>query len=164
MVNNRVQKLRKSLASNNIDAILISQADNRYYLSGFSGSSGFLLITDKKAVLGTDFRYTEQALAQAPDYEILRITNSITDWLPELIKDLSVKKAGFEAEDLTFEMHRMLKSSLKKKGVPAELIPVKGIAERLREVKESEEIVLIQKAVEISDIAYEKIAIPSSRG
>jgi len=43
--NSRLQKLRRRLAENEIDAILISQPENRHYLSGFDGSAGFLLIT-----------------------------------------------------------------------------------------------------------------------
>ena len=83
-VNNRLQKLRQRLAETEIDAIFISQPENRYYLSGFDGSSGFLVITPQNTILATDFRYIEQAKAQAPDYEIFRITNNLADWFPEL--------------------------------------------------------------------------------
>ncbi len=72
-ISNRLQKLRQGLAEKEIDAILISQPENRYYLSGFDGSSGSLVITPQNAILATDFRYIEQAKAQAPDYEIFRI-------------------------------------------------------------------------------------------
>ena len=75
---NRLQNLRQKLAEKEIDAIFVSQPENIYYLSGFDGSSGFLLITAKKAILATDFRYVEQARSQAPDYEIFQITNEIT--------------------------------------------------------------------------------------
>jgi Xaa-Pro aminopeptidase len=193
-VNKRTRKLCKSLADNGIDAVFIVQPENRYYLSGFSGSAGYLLISNKKAILATDFRYVEQARAQAPDYEILRIANDIGDWFPGLLKDMGVKKLGFEAESITFAMYRKLKNALlpghlsdmafiwkpvikpglrsgdrtvqlnlkKSNGTnikpgSIELIPINGIVEKLREIKEPEEIRLISKAAEISDIAYEKV-------
>jgi Xaa-Pro aminopeptidase len=156
-INNRLQKLRQKLAEQKIDAIFVSQPENRHYLSGFDGSYGFLLITPQKTVLATDFRYIEQAGAQAPDHEIFRITNSITDWFPGLAGDLSIRKLGFEAGDITFAMHHLLRDALNKKKIPVKLVPVNGLVESLRAVKEPGEIKLIQKAVEIADAAYEYV-------
>ena len=155
--NNRLQKLRQNFAEKNIDAIFVSQPENRYYLSGFDGSSGFLLITAQKAILATDFRYIEQARAQAPDYEIFRITNNITDWFSRLVDGLSVKRLGFEAGHITFTMHDQLRDILNEKQLLLKLIPVNGLIESLRAVKETGEIELIKKAVAISDAAYEYI-------
>jgi Xaa-Pro aminopeptidase len=156
-INNRLQKLRQRLAEKGIDAIFISQPENRYYLSGFNGSYGFLLITPQKAVLATDFRYIEQAEAQAPEHEIFRITNNITNWFPGLARDLSIKRLGFEAGDVTFAMHHQLRDALNNKKIPVKLVPVNGLVESLRAVKEPEEIELIKKAVEIGDDAYEYV-------
>jgi Xaa-Pro aminopeptidase len=200
-VNNRTRKLCNILADNGIDAIFISQPDNRYYLSGFNGSAGYLIISDKKAVLATDFRYVEQGLNQAPDYEILRIGNKINEWLPGILKDMGVTRLGFEAGSVTFDMHKKLQNTLMPgylsdmaylgkpvikpgprpgdrtvelslknssgkngKSLGTELIPVNGMVEKLREVKEPEEIELIKKAVEIADIAYEKVACTIEAG
>ena len=145
MENSRLQKLRDRLAENELDAIMVSQPENRRYLSGFDGSSAFLLISRGKAVLATDFRYTEQALNQAPDYEILRIANNITDWFPGLVSDSKVKRLGFEAGDITIDLHQKLTDALHKKKVLTELVPVNGLVEALRLVKEPGEIELIKK-------------------
>jgi Xaa-Pro aminopeptidase len=155
--NSRLQNLRRRLAENEIDAILISQPENRHYLSGFDGSAGFLLITPQKAILATDFRYIEQAETQAPDYEVFKITSNITDWLPGLADNLNMKKLGFEAGDITFTMHHRLRDTLNKKQIPIKLVPVNGLVESLRAVKEPGEIELIKRAVEIADASYEYI-------
>lgn len=201
MMNDRLKRLRDKFPENGIDGMLVSQPDNRSYLSGFTGSAGFLLINSQKAVLATDFRYTEQALAQAPDFEILRIASKITDWFPGLLKDLRIKKLGFEAEDISFDMYRKLcnallpgqlgnmpllpkidnspgvgqrtrKLDIGKTAAAAgykprdvvELIPVNGLVEKIREVKEPDEVQFIIKAVGIADIAYEKVAAEISTG
>ncbi|MDI6814579.1 MAG: aminopeptidase P family protein [Dehalococcoidales bacterium] len=152
---NRLQKLRQRLAEKEIEAIFISQPENRYYLSGFDGSSGYLLITPQKTILATDFRYIEQAKRQAPDYEIFQVTGDTLDWFPGLVADLGLKKLGFEAGHVTFAMHQQLTDILKQSRL--RLVPVDGLVESLRAIKEPEEIELITKAVEISDAAFEYI-------
>ncbi len=155
--NDRLIRLRARFAASEIDAMLVSRAENRRYLSGFHGSAGFLLITAAKAVLATDFRYTEQALAQAPDFEILRIANNLADWFPGLVADLGVKSLGFEEDDVTYHCYRQLTDTLGKKSSAARLIPLDGLVEQLRLVKEPGEIELIARAAAITDTAYEAV-------
>ena len=156
-INSRLHQLRQDLARKKIDAIFISQPENRHYLSGFDGSAGFLLITARKAILATDFRYLEQAAVQAPDYEIIRIINNIADWFPGLLAGLNIKRLGFEAGNVTFALHRQLRDALNKKPIPARLVPVSGLVESLRAVKKPGEIERIKKAVAIADAAYEYV-------
>ena len=144
-VNKRLKKLRDKLAEKELDAILITQADNRRYLSGFHGTAGYLIITAKQAILATDFRYTEQAKAEAPDFKIQRITGSVNDWLPALANDLKIKRLGFEGGDVTYNFHRQLRHALKKS--IAKLVAVNDLVEGIRAVKEPEEIEFIAKAV-----------------
>lgn len=157
-MNKRVSKLRRLFDENKIDAIFITQAENRRYLSGFDGTAGYLFITPKKAVLATDFRYTEQAAREAPDFEILRIGGNIVEWFPALVNDSGIKELGFEATEVTYSFHRQLHNALKKKDVTVKLVPVNGLVESLRAVKEPEEIELITKASAITDRAFNQVA------
>jgi Xaa-Pro aminopeptidase len=156
-MNNRLQKLRGKLAENEIDGVFITQAENRHYLSGFDGTAGYLLITEKKAVLATDFRYTEQAAGEAPDFEILRIAGNIADWFPGLVSDSGIKKLGFEAGDVTFNFHRQLNDGLKKKKIITKIVPVNGLVESLRAIKDPGEIEFIRKSAAITDAAFERV-------
>ena len=164
-MNKRVSKLRRLFAKNKIDAIFITQAENRRYLSGFDGTAGYLFITPEKAVLATDFRYTEQAAREAPEFEILRIGGNMADWFPALVADSGVKRLGFEAAEVTFSFHRQLQDALKKKGVTAKLVPVtNGLVESLRAMKEPGEIELISKASAITDAAFNEVAASIKAG
>jgi len=156
-ITNRLNKLRQSLTEKELDGIFISQSQNRYYLSGFDGSAGYLLITSKEKVLATDFRYVEQVKVQSPDYRVFQITSNLADWFPQLVTELKLKKLGFEAEDTSYTMYRLLSDTLKKAKSSLQLIPVDGLVESLRTVKEPEEIELITRAVEITDKAFEYI-------
>jgi Xaa-Pro aminopeptidase len=154
---NRLEKLRQELVENDIDAIFISRPENRYYLSGFDGSAGYLLITQKNAILATDFRYIEQAQGQAPDYEIFRITNDMGDWFLELTSGLDLTRLGFEARHITFALYQQLSDILHKTQSQLELVPLAGLVESLRAIKEPEELELITRAIEMTDAACENI-------
>ncbi len=152
---NRLQKLRQRLAEEDIEAIFISQPENRHYLSGFDGTAGFLLITPQKSILATDFRYIEQAKGQAPDYDIFQISGNMVNWFTELVAGLG--KLGFEAGHITFTMYRQLTDILNKAQSQLKLVPTAGLVESLRAIKEPEEIELITKAVAISDNAIDHV-------
>ncbi len=153
----RLLKLRRKLAEKELDGILVSQPENRYYLSGFDGSSGYLLITSEKAVLATDFRYVEQARVQAPDYQLFQISGNTSAWLLELVADLNLNRLGLESSHVTLSWYRELSGILNKADIRLKLVPLEGLVESLRAIKEPEEIEFITRAAGISDKALEHI-------
>jgi len=156
-IKSRLEKLLARLGEKGLDGILISQPENRRYLSGFDGSAGFLIITKNRSILATDSRYTVQARSQAPEYEIFTVTSDIGGWFPGLAAGLNIKKLGFEGGHLTFSLYRRLCDILGKGKTGLEFVPAEGIVEPLRAVKEPGEIELISQAAEISDAAMDYI-------
>jgi Xaa-Pro aminopeptidase len=158
-MSNRLAKLSSQLAPKGLDAIVISQAENRRYLSGFTGSAGFLLISPQRAILATDFRYVEQAQAQAPAFEVVKIQGEIAKWFPRLASELDAQKLGFEGKDTSFSTYKELTDALSnaKKGIS--LVPTDGLVESLRAVKDKEELQLIKKAAALADAALEEILL-----
>ncbi len=152
-IENRLKKLRQGLAEKGIEAILISQPENRHYLSGFDGSFGFLLISQQSKILATDFRYLEQAKRQAPDYELFRISGDVENWLPELTDGLNLRQLGFEADHVSFAIYRRLNN------IQDKLVAVDILVESLRAVKEPGEIELITEAAAISDAVIDAATI-----
>jgi Xaa-Pro aminopeptidase len=158
MTANRIDRLRAKLVDSQLDGVLISAAENRRYLSGFTGSSGYLLITHDKAILATDFRYTEQASKQSEKFEIFRISSA--DWLASLLAELNIPKLGFESSNVTVAAYTNLKETLATSTAKdrVQLIPMVDLVEPLRATKSLDELALITKAVEIADQAYEEIS------
>ena len=158
----RLEKLRQKLAESQLDAMLISQDENRRYLSGFVGSAGYLLISQDKSLLATDSRYVEQAKGQAPDFEIIHTEGEPGKWFSKLILELGAKMLGFESNDLSFAAYRRLTEALSHPDFIGEerpqLIPTDGLAESLRAVKEEEELRLISQAIELTDAAFEHVS------
>ncbi len=159
-MNQRLLRLRQKLQEQELDAILISQAENWRYLSGFSGSAAYLLISQQDAILATDFRYVEQAERQAPDFQILQIKGSLADWFPQLSSELRMNRLGFESQALSFIGYRELSSSIEKLPTPnrPNLIPSRGLVESLRAIKDPEEMALIERAAALADAAVDQVA------
>jgi Xaa-Pro aminopeptidase len=151
----RLRKLRKLIAEKGLDALLISQPENLRYLCGFTGS-GWLLISQRNAILALDFLYVEQAKGESPDFEIVQIKQDLHYWLPSLVFDLGWHKFGFEANLISYDGYQKLSEAITSKQINLELVPTTGIVEQLRSIKELEELVLITKAVELADAAFQQ--------
>ncbi|MCX7747489.1 MAG: Xaa-Pro peptidase family protein [Clostridia bacterium] len=149
----RILKFREKLKEKGIDAALVSKRENYIYLSGFTGTAAVLIISQSSAVLITDFRYMEQAKSQAPAFKIIQHEGSLMLSINEVLRDLGVKRLGFEESYVTFEKYSEYKSKL----VSNEILPLNGLVENIRLVKEPEEIEIIKQAVKIADDAFSHI-------
>ncbi len=155
----RVNRLRAALNENELDAILVSTPENRRYVSGFTGSAGYLLVSEGDAVLATDFRYVEQAGRQSPDFRVHEVRASL-GWLPQLASELGARRVGFESTQMTYATNAaFLKAIEEAEGVnKPELVPVSGIVEKLRAIKDAEELALLTRAIHIGDEAFAEVA------
>lgn len=157
MTANRLVKLRQELVKREVDAIFVSQPGNRYYLSGFDGSTGYLLITPKDAVLATDFRYFEQVKQQSPHFTLFKIKGRTAEWFPKLLERREIQRLGFESPYITFAFYHELAAILDKERSRLRLVPLENTVEKLRGVKEPEEIEYIQRAAKIGDTAFDSV-------
>jgi len=152
----RLQKLRTSIAEMGLDALLISQPQNRRYISGFTGSAGWLFVSVQNAVLATDFRYIEQAKGESAEFEIIQTKRELRDWLPGLVRDSGWRKLGFEADVVSYDGYQKLSEATETNGGSLELVSTKGLVEHLRSIKEPGELELISRAVALADTAFEQ--------
>jgi Xaa-Pro aminopeptidase len=149
----RLAKLRRTLADNNLDAVVISQPENRRYLSGFTGSKGVLFISPERAILAAPFVYLEQARKQAPAFESVRFQGEFAEVWPDLVAEVNVRRVAFEGAHLTVAEHAQLAAGAE--GV--ELMPMEGIVEGFRAIKDKDELDIIRKAVALADAAFTHI-------
>jgi len=150
----RLTKLREKLAEKEIEGILISNPENRYYMSGFDGTAGYLLITGDSAILATDFRYTERATSQAPDYDMFQVKGAMSKWLPNLINGVTVNTIAFESDHVTFSLYNQITGIINDNHITTDFKASTDIVESIRVVKEPEELMLIEKASSVSDEAF----------
>lgn len=151
MIQQRLASLRKLMATHSLDAVVVTKPENRRYFSGFTGSSGLLLIGEQIQTLFTDFRYIEQATKQSPEYQIVRHGTSMFDILADTVKKLEAVRIGFESDFITWDTYHKLATCLSM----VELRPVN--LDALRVIKDQAELSLLHQAVEIADVAFNHV-------
>lgn len=145
-MNKKISILRHYMAQNALDGVVVTDAKNMRYFSGFTGGEGYLLITECKALLVTDFRYTEQAQKQALDFEVF---DSADFDLKSVASELGA--VGFENVSISFNGYVSLTKSINR------LVPLGFALLDIRAVKDDDEIEKIKTAEHIGDMAFEHI-------
>jgi len=153
-MNNRLVRLRAVIRESKLDGLMIWKLVNVRYLSGFTGTEGSLLITEKDALFFSDSRYTIQAEEQVrPNgFEVVTFKDKIKE-LSAKAKDLGVRTLGFEDEEISVATHGRLAKAF----TPISLVPAGQPVERLRIVKDREEVALIREAVRVQEEAMEAV-------
>lgn len=159
----RVKKLQKQLRREKVDALLVGQPHNRRYLSGFTAtdhnigeSSGVLLIPARgEGLLLTDFRYRLQAEQEVPHFQVRIYTRGLTNLLKSLLPKYDIARLGFESDYMLHSTHRAMKDAFKKKGIT--LVPLSGVIEKMRTIKDAEEIALIRESVTLNEQVFQDI-------
>lgn len=147
-IQHRLAEVRRVLEEKKLPALLIAQAENRRYLSGFTGSAGILLITPTHALLSTDFRYWEQSAQQAPDFTVHQAKGSLKDYLPGLIAAAGgPKRIGFENNFVTVAQYE----EMQKAAPQVEWSGVNGLIEAARAVKDAGELALTRKTIDLAE-------------
>lgn len=149
----RINRLRKKILSKGLDSFFIIRPENRYYLTGFTGTSGAVLLTESQIYLVTDFRYDEQAKAQSPHCKIVIAPDTVPDALGRLSGELGLRHLGCEGDYITYQQFAALQEKLE----DCPIMPLSGFVEDLRAVKDALEIKNISEAVSLSDRAFQHI-------
>ena len=158
-----VKKIKAAIKRKRADAFLITQPENRRYLSGYTAtdlsiaeSSGVLLVPAKGTpMLLTDSRYYLQATKEATGFEIVSVRSSLLGTLKNLLPQLGIRSLLFESHYLLHETAKKLLELGKKQSV--EMIPVSGLVEKLRLVKSADEIEKIRQSVRLNELVFMEI-------
>jgi len=142
-VSDRVDRLRETLE----EPLLVTHGPNVRYLTGFSSSNAALLVEPGRVRLFTDFRYVDAARA-VEGVELVETKRSLTTALAEVLEG----RIGFEADAVSYSAWETLR------GGSLDLVPRRGLVEKLRAVKDEGELDAIRRAGEITSRAYDRFA------
>jgi Xaa-Pro aminopeptidase len=146
----RLRHLQHALAENQIHALLVIALPNVRYLSGFSGSSAVLLVTEEDTVFFSDGRYSQQARDEVKGAHIVIGQSNLFDaaatYLKEHIRSRRGWRLGFEADYLTVSSRKRLAGRLPS-GI--RLTETHALVENARIIKDTDEIHLMQKAAKV---------------
>ena len=156
----RLDRLRALFDEAKIDALLVSNPHNRRYLSGFTGSAGYLIVTREGARIATDFRYWEQVGQQCAGWELFQSVGPLKEWFADLVKPHGGTRLGVEAGDVTYDLFRQMRELVEERpaGERPALVPVTGLVEGLRTIKEPEEIAALERVIALGDAAFADVA------
>ena len=154
----RVERLRRRLATEGVDAYFGLRAEHMRYLTGFklrdgedklAGQSGRFLVSGDEIVVLADSRYRLQAHEQAPEARIENTTYDLAAIWPALVKSVGARRVAVETAVITHELWEQLAQA----APDVEIVPVAGWVEADRAVKEPAELERIRSACGVADRA-----------
>lgn len=150
----RLTRLRAEMSARGLEAFLVMRPENRNYLSGFTGSAGYVLVTHDEAILFSDFRYRTQAVEQSPHCRFVEILNALpVEAIGQELANKKLKNMGFEKDIVSYAVYEALVAGL----TGTEVIPSSGLVEELRAVKDAGELAIMRQAAKIADDAFSHI-------
>jgi Xaa-Pro aminopeptidase len=139
----RRHNLAASFAAEKIDALVITSPPNWYYLTGFTGESGALIVSRKGTTLITDGRFMVQGRAEMSGVRILQQTGSLYRSVGQFLKDSRYRRVGFDPGQLTVGQ---LQSLRKATGSRIRWMADPGRVESLRMRKDAAELTQMRRA------------------
>ncbi|MCM8795957.1 MAG: Xaa-Pro peptidase family protein [Candidatus Omnitrophica bacterium] len=149
-----MRRIDEHLKEANLDGLIVSSPANIHYLTDYPGRDAYLLVSRKECIYFTDCRYIEEAKLKLKDKaKVEKINGLFYKVIAEGIRNLGLKRVGFEARHLSFAEYKKIRQALLAKSV--KLIPTQSLIEQLRQIKTKEEIDKIKKATDIALKALE---------
>jgi Xaa-Pro aminopeptidase len=157
MSNARLSRARALLAERDLDALVISNANSRRYLTGYTAedhppdeSAGVAVVTNDLAVLITSKNNVDWAREEAPGWDVVGQRYPWAIDVAETLTNAGAKQVGFEEEALSVRDYREIET---RSGGGWSLAPLDGAVTRLRLIKDDAEIEHLAKAAAITDAA-----------
>ena len=149
-----IEKYQSLLETGEVDALLLTSVYNRLYAAQYRVAEGVAVVTREGAYYFTDSRYIEAAENNLPGFTV-RMTHpgsSDIERINEVIGEHTIKKLGFEENDMTYGDYLRYNEALH-----AVLVPMQAKIDAFRATKEPWEIELMRKAQAITDQTFSEL-------
>ena len=139
----RRHRLSSNFSDARIDALLVTGPANWYYLTGFTGESGALVVSQNDTTLITDGRFMVQGRAEVSGIRIVQQKGSLFESAGQFLKDSTSRRVGFDPTQVTVGQ---LQSLRKAAGTRVRWVPAMGKVESLRMHKDAAELAQMRRA------------------
>jgi Xaa-Pro aminopeptidase len=148
----RIERVHKIIEEAGVDACAIRGMENIYYLTGFRGSEGTLIVTRGDVLLLTDFRYITYAKETTKNVQIVELRQRQKTLL-DVCQRYEIRTLGFDSFHMDFNVYRAWQDMLG----DIELAPLDHPIEEIRKIKEPDEIAAIVKSIGIATDAFNEV-------
>jgi Xaa-Pro aminopeptidase len=146
-VTGRLERCRRLLDELGLDAVLVTDAADVRYLSGFRGEDAMLVIGRHVALICTDSRFWAQVREEVRDFELVKTERLLSDAVAAAADRLTPQAAlGFQGGVLSYEEHRTLRRRHR-----GRLKDVRARVSHLRQVKDEAEVDAVRRACAAAD-------------
>ena len=149
----RLKRLRQSLDTAGAGALLETHLPNIYYLCGFSGDSGALLIDPTSATLFTDGRFTIQAKEETRGVRVHIHKGTLLEAVGDHLRARKRQRVAIPPSRLSLAGWKALRKAA---GGNLKWVAVDGLVENLRAVKDADEIERIRDAARLGSQVMEE--------
>ncbi len=148
----RRDRLRKAFKKTQIDALLVTDFTNVTYLTGFTGDDSYLLVRPDGETVLSDPRYTVQLGEECPgvDLSIRPPGATMLQGVTRAVRAAGIGRLGIEGDSMTVGFRDQVAEKLPK----LEIVATGGLVERLRLVKDKEEIARLRQAIWQAEKAF----------
>ncbi len=150
-----LDRLRSKMTDAGIPALLVSDNPNVKWLTGFTGSFGFVLLTQDQARFLTDSRYTLQASEQVSEMPVHWYQSPMIqdEFVAAQAKEMGISQLGFEAASVTFAAYERWRD----KFAGIELMGAPDLIAALRMIKTPDEVAKIREACALADACFSHV-------
>jgi Xaa-Pro aminopeptidase len=156
-MNDSARKKKAGVAAKaaGVDGLLVTHLPDVRYLSGFTGSSGALVLAGGRAILFTDGRYTAQAKAEATGTRVVIAPKPAVTAACEWMEAAGVRRCGFDAAHTTVAALEGMRRAVSAKVRRGMFVAIGSLVSRLREVKDEGEIGRLRAAARVGCELFE---------
>jgi len=139
----RRQRVMRELKRRSLDCLLVTHPANWYYLTGFTGESGVLVMAPGGTTLITDGRFTTQAREESPGIRLELQKGSLYASVGEWLNHRGIRRVGYDPERWTVAQLKVLRKAC---GAHCRIIEAGGVVEALRLTKDAQELAAMRRA------------------
>src|SRR5271163_4145089 len=139
----RRKALDRLISGAKLDALVITHPPSWYYLTGFTGEAGVLIMSHGGAILITDGRFTTQVLQETTSVRLVQQKGSLMESTGHLLREKTVKRVGFDPAQTSVAQLNLLRKSA---GSRTKWISAAGLVGTLRARKEPSELARMRQA------------------
>ena len=148
----RADRLESLLGKRELTHLLVTDLRNVRYLCGFTGTNGLCLVGEDLRLFFTDFRYVERAKSELHEFELEHVKHKLLDHVGTALEARGKVRLGFDDDHLSVRQHVRLTAAMPSS---VELVSAGGLVERLRSVKDQDEIRAIREAATVATTALQ---------